>query len=175
VSPWIPNTIISRHTSTLIEEIVVGVGGAATIDFSDIPQNGSLLRIIASTQSEAGETPLRVRFNADSGANYVSQTLISVGVAVTAAQEVAVTSAYIGQVNQAGSWYSNTVAEIPFYAGTSFNKSGSSVTLPVGDDFVLQFHGFGWASTAAITDLSFFPTAAVDFAAGSRIQLRLEI
>ena len=175
MSPWIPNTIISRSTSTLISEVVVGVGGAASIDFSSIPQNGSLLRIVASTQTEVGEQSLRARFNADSGTNYNSQSLQAVATNVVASQDLGATSAWVGQANQAGAWAANTVAEIPFYAGTTFNKSGSSVSLPVGDDPYLLHLGFFWVSTAAITSISFFPAAAVDFAQGSRIQLRLEI
>src|SRR6187551_1223886 len=140
MSPFIPNTQISHHNSALISEVVVGAGGAATIDFSNIPQNGSLLRILASLVHESlGQGNIAVRFNGDSGSNYASQITTAVQTSITASQDVGQTSAVIGKYGQvAVGVTAYTICEIPFYTDINFKKFGSSVSLSQGDDLELH-------------------------------------
>tara|TARA_R110000803_G_scaffold80014_2_gene145745 strand:+ start:383 stop:883 length:501 start_codon:yes stop_codon:yes gene_type:complete len=53
----------------LIETIEVGVGGAASIEFTGIPQDGVDLVILASAGVGTGG-PIQMRLNGDSGSNY---------------------------------------------------------------------------------------------------------
>jgi hypothetical protein len=55
-------------TMTLIETITVGSGGAASIEFTGIPQDGKDLQVLVS--GRASQTIFRMTLNSDTGSNY---------------------------------------------------------------------------------------------------------
>jgi hypothetical protein len=55
---------------SLIETVTVGAGGAASIEFTGIPQDGSDLVLKMSVRSDGTNTLALVNLNGDSGSNY---------------------------------------------------------------------------------------------------------
>ena len=68
----------------LIETIEVGSGGAASIEFTSIPQDGTDLVLVMSVKSNsASSSTTNFRFNSDSGSSYYSRGLSGNGSSVT--------------------------------------------------------------------------------------------
>jgi hypothetical protein len=97
-----------------ISEVSVGSGGQASIEFSAIPQTYDHLMIKIITRAETGGfSTLRMKFNTDTGSNYMYRYIQSDGVNnATGAREAAVASASNeATISQGGSQSAN------FYAG----------------------------------------------------------
>lgn len=55
---------------TLVETVTVGSGGAASIEFTSIPQDGVDLLLLGSMQRSSLSNLQRLQFNNDTGGNY---------------------------------------------------------------------------------------------------------
>lgn len=143
-----------------IATTLVGVGTAATVDFTNIPQNYKHLQIRYISRNAAVADATRVRFNSDSGSNYAYHQLQGNGTAAAAAAGTSTTS-----------------IEIPFvaYSGTTTNAFGAGVIDILDYSNVYKFkttrtlggadlNGSGrvdlasglWMNTAGITSISIF-------------------
>ena len=58
----------------LVSTVTVGSGGAASIEFTNIPQTGKDLLVLLSGRGNSNNTAL-IRFNSDTGNNYDSKLL----------------------------------------------------------------------------------------------------
>jgi hypothetical protein len=148
-----------------LAEVIVGVGGQATIPFSSIDQKYRSLHIDFTGRCDASAVNegLSIQFNGDTGSNYDSvgmqgYTTNNVGGIQTLAQAslsgppVAAATAGAGIAGWAQ-------IDIPNYVGTTFQKIC----------FVRGGYGAGaqnmqvlngtWRSTAAITSILLFPAS----------------
>jgi hypothetical protein len=156
----------------LISRQVVGAPAAA-ITFSSIPQTYDALQVLlvgASDQAGTGVVDLRARVNGSSAALYEMHWMATSGDANSPGE----TSAFLGLVAKTASdpgEASQIRIELPLYAGTAFYKAFNClyaekhVNGGIGAATVGQMLSV-WRSTAAVTQLQFYPSAG-NFAAGT--------
>ena len=143
-------------TMTLVSTVTVGSGGAASIDFTSIPQTGTDLLVVLSAKATGagGDYVATMKFNGLT-TNRSSRYLSGNG---TNAVSGTSTLLRIGVVSGTG-WTANTPSNtqiyIPNYAGSS-NKSVSidAVAENNGTDGSQIIEAGLWSSTAAITQIT---------------------
>lgn len=146
----------------LIASTTVGAGGTSTIEFTGIPSTYTDLVILLSARTTSGSDYPRFRAN-----NYVSefnkgQVLLSGGTTVSAFSDTFNTFAQIGQIpgtSYSANNFSNSLIQVPNYAGTSAAKTYKIQTImkDAGANAEQRFSGTGFVSfTAAITSVQIF-------------------
>lgn len=164
---------------TLITDTLVGVGGAANVDFAAIAGTFKALRIYANARSDtaAATTTLLLRFNADSGANYDDERMAATTGTASGAEDLAATSINLGTIPAASATAglsTGYVVDVYDYASTTFQKWLYSVG--GAKDSVVTAHianriCFGaWRSAAAVTEVTLTPGAG-SFIQGTRVTL----
>lgn len=163
---------------TKIAESVL-TGTAANVTFSSIPVSFRTLelRIQARSDTAATATPLTMRFNGDTAANYDAQSIFGQTTSTGAAESVAATGMSLLEIAAASAPANHAGALtlfIPNYNGTTFIKtcdgtSTSSIGTGAGTLITRKLSG-RWRSTAAITSIALLP-AAGNFVAGSSFVL----
>lgn len=155
-------------------------GTAASVTFSSIPGDCTMLRITAQARGDtaASFTTGNMRFNGDTSSIYESQSVGANGATVAGAESLANSAILIGEVTAATAT-ANTAAAwdifIPNYTGTTFWKQAISnhILSTLGNTTLAnhskQFVG-RWRNTAAITSVTLFPGAG-NFIAGSYFML----
>lgn len=142
----------------LIQTITVGSGGAATIEFTSIPQDGTDLLLVVNARSAASQIQDSVLVRPNGATtNLSSRRLYTSSVLGTAASDT-LTHIHAGQTagntSTSNTFGSNSIY-IPNYAGAT-NKSVSADG--VGENNAATSYlsiGAGlWSSTAAITSLT---------------------
>lgn len=151
---------------TLIERVDVGAGGAATIEFTSIPQDGVglLVLISARTTNTAGnyQNNIRVTFN-NSSSGYSERILYgdgsSAGSGSSATSYLEFQYAVSAQATTANT-FSNVSLLVSNYAGST-NKSVSvdSVTENNATNAFANITAGLWSNTSAITSLKLDGTA----------------
>jgi hypothetical protein len=147
-------------TYKLIQTVTVGSGGAASIDFTSIPQTFTDLVIqISSRSNRAAATSdnLEIEFNGVS-ASLSFRYLSGNGSTATSANGA---YGFVGDTTSAtatATVFSSHSVYIPNYAGST-NKphSADSVTENNATEAVQGLVAGLWSNTAAITSLSLFP------------------
>ena len=143
----------------------------ATLSFTSIPQTCKHLQIVllAKTTHTANENVL-MRFNGDSGNNYLWQITQAANTTASGAQALLTSSIVPGSavLSTGTSRPSPTVIDIPEYTQTNFHKVAVSVSGRSPDDStMLSQSSFGhWKNTAAITSIT-FSLGTGSFATGS--------
>ena len=150
-------------TFVKIQTVTVGAGGAATIDFTSIPQTYTDLKVVlcvrTSGSGTAGSNALYFQINGVT-TNRTNRVLYGTG---SAAGSFAPTTPYAGAMASAGvtaSVFSSHEIYIPNY--TSANNKSYSVDSVSEDNATSGEQDLGaglWSSTAVITSLSFYPSA----------------
>jgi hypothetical protein len=109
----------------LVETIEVGSGGAASIEFTGIPQDGVGLQILVSGRLTGSADAADLRFNSDSGNNYSQIRLTGTGSAVSSYGFTAdrINVEFSGN-NQTANTFGNLSIYVSNYASTA-NKSVS--------------------------------------------------
>lgn len=146
-------------TMERIQTVTVGSGGAANIEFTNIPQTYSDLRLVISARSNATTAKnewLQLSLNG-STSNFTYRLLQGTGAAAFS---------YNGSTNFAGdtptsasgttaSTFGSAELYIPNYAGNT-NKSISSDSVTEGNytDTVQDLTAILWSNTAAITSIT---------------------
>lgn len=136
-----------------IQTVTVGAGGQGTIVFDSIPSGYTHLQVRAFNVSAA--TFADVRFNGDTGSNYVFQQIESSGT-VAAAGGNGQTSIYTNQLGGNATFPSIGIIDIYDYANTSKNKTVrllSGVTSASGG--IIYLRSGVWLNNNAITSMTF--------------------
>ena len=158
---WDQETTLGTFES--IATATVDASGAATITFSNIPQNYTHLQIRATPRASTapnGYAVPTIKFNSDAGANYENHYLMGDGVSATAG---AAANMNIGLVagSASTSVFGTFILDVLDYANTSkyktvrnltgFDNNGvGGTTLQKGG---VQLHSLLWLSTSAITQI----------------------
>jgi hypothetical protein len=152
----------------LIETIEVGSGGAASIEFTGIPQDGVDLVCLMSVRTTSSAS-LQTRFNSDSGSNYSAKKL---GVDDTTVVSGTRTSVTQFDQNDIISATANTFASLQVYvsnyASTS-NKSVSfdKVTEENSSSSYMQIQAGSYATSSAISSIQFLMSNFAQYSTAS--------
>jgi len=141
-------------TMSLIQTATVGSGGAATIVFSSIPQDGTDLMLVVSARASSTEDFLAISFNGLT-TNRLTRYLQGTGTAVSSANS---TTGLIGGVNWSGSTastFSSDSIYIPNYAGNQAKAAQTDSAVENNASTGYQrISSFRWDSTSAITSIT---------------------
>lgn len=163
---------------SLIERVVVGVGGVASVSFSSIPNTYEDLRLVimGSTSAAVTENSINLRFNADSGANYDYQQVFAVAAVEDGFGAVAQTSipvASLSGTTSPANAASQAVVDILSYARTVFQKNTfaryGTQRATTNTQNIIMTAGW-WRSTVAITQITLTP-ASGNFVEGTVVSL----
>jgi hypothetical protein len=160
-----------------IAKTLVGVGGASSITFSNIPQNYKHLQVrcLGRTTGAVDNDVALLTFNSDTGTNYSAHDLRGNGGVVAAGGYPSQTSMYLQRFaggNQTSGMFGVVVADILDYANTSKYKT-------LRDIGGYDFNGTGnaylasglWMNTNAITSMSMTPAQGGVWAQYTRFAL----
>ena len=145
-------------TMTLIETITVGSGGASSIEFTGIPQDGVDLMILISGRGSrsATDSQLRVAFNSDTASNYDVVKLTGESGSVTSSA-FNFTSAIFGEMSAAtatANTFGSSSAYVSNYTSSAAKSiSTDSVTENNATQNKITIAAASWSGTAAITSL----------------------
>jgi hypothetical protein len=160
---------------------VTAAGGEASLTFSSIPATYASLQIRGIFRDEYTDNPysseLQVRFNSDTGANYVSHWLQGDGSTVSApnntgANFIKIISAGVADAVGANI-YGASIIDIHDYASTTKNKvtraRAGANTNTTSTEFKSTLNSGLWLNTSAITSIGLL--APNNFKAGSTFAL----
>ena len=141
---------------TLVSTVTVGSGGAASIEFTNIPQTGKdLLCVVSARESTSSGNQLALTFNSDTNnANYFRRLLTGYNGSVSSTSATARTSILINDSTQTA----NTFSSSAIYVSNYTSSVAKSVSIDQNDEgnnaFVTnQIAASSWSGTAAITTL----------------------
>lgn len=141
-----------------IQTVTVGSGGAANIEFTNIPQTYTDLKLVVSARStHSGIDPVDVRFNSSS-TGYTYRSLFGDGSSAASYNGTNPQIQYIPGTGQTANTFNNAELYIPNYASSS-NKSFSidSVEETNGATAYIVPKAALWSNTSAITSITLDP------------------
>jgi hypothetical protein len=152
-------------TYTLISSVTVGSGGAANIDFQNIPQTYTDLCLSTSLRTDrvATQDGLTLEFNASS-ANFTRRELTGNG---ASASSGSASNGFAGNIDAASataSTFSNNQIYIPNYTGST-NKSYSADSVQENNAttaYAVLVAGL-WSQTTAISRITLKSDNAANF------------
>lgn len=144
-------------TKELISTVTVGAGGAASIDFTSIPQDGTdLLVVVSARHNNATYGDTNITFN-NSGTGYSARLLYADAINGGAKSTTGI-YAFTTPSDYTANTFGNLQIYVPNYAGST-NKSFSvdGVTENNATGAWSAIHAALWSNTAAITSLKIAP------------------
>ena len=175
---WEDVSVVSPAGAVMqIAETIVGAGGVASVTFSSLGSYNTLHLLIAARSENASTQDLCIRFNSDSGNNYLwfgFRAALDSGNDNELKSAGADSAIKIGSISgTSGAASDPTLLDIliPNYRKTVFNKSLFSRCIFFQADtgaFMQQawYINGTWKNTAAITSITIYP-AASDILEGS--------
>lgn len=156
-------------TYSKLAEVTVGSGGAATIVFSNIPQNYNDLAVKLSLRGDNNTTTqqLYLTFN-NTTTGYSARQVYGTG-SGTASDTLSNSGTVISIVNTntdaaTASTFSSTDVYIPNYSGSAFKSvSGDSVTENNATAALAGLTAGLWSNVTAITSMRFAPQGGTVF------------
>ena len=147
----------------LIETIQVGAGGAASIEFTSIPQDGVDLLLVGSARMTTGDSQNYIYLNDDSGSNYANVQLRGTGSASETFLSSSQTKIEILVCRSSDT--ANTFGSSELYISnytSSANKSISAnyVTENNGSTAFQVIQAFSYATSSAISSIQVDPRGA---------------
>lgn len=164
------NSIIMPGSFESIATVSVGAGGASSITFSSIPSTYSHLQLRISSRSNGNDTEnnATMRFNGDSGNNYISWNYVygngTSAFSNTGGQNTFIIADRNAMNLASANIYSPCIIDILDYTNTNKNKtvrrfSGVELNTTNGASSVWLAGGL-WMSTSVITSLTLTPSTS---------------
>lgn len=143
---------------TLIETITVGAGGAASIEFTNIPQDGTDLLLVWSvrTVDNVNQSIMRLVFNGDTGTNYAWVRIWGTGSSVSTssgASQTTILNGYADGANATANTFGNSSVYISNYTSSATKSVSNDSVSENNATEAYQFIGAGSYSGSAITSL----------------------
>jgi len=152
---------------TLIATVTVGAGGAASIDFTSIPQTYTDLMLVCSTRITAssfgGDTGIKIN---GTTTNYSGRMLVGDG---SATSSQTTTSSYrFGGFTEGSTATSNVFASTNFYIPNYTGSTNKTISIDTVTESAVNngYQGIQatlWSNTAAITSLTLLDTGGTNF------------
>jgi hypothetical protein len=172
---FIPNFTVGAYDS--IATTTVGSGGASSVTFSSIPSTYKHLQIrgISRSARSAGNDPIYIRFNSDSGSNYSWHAIEATGSAVNAPNATSATQGWVWIAADSVSptnVFGASIVDITDYANTSKNKTIRSLGgIDNNGSGVLSFNSALWRSTSAVTSITLTVLSGTNFQQNTQFAL----
>lgn len=154
---------------TLVSTVTVGAGGAASIEFTGIPQTATDLLVVLSGRSTDASTSDSVflTFN-NSSSSYSYRNLYGTGSATGSLSNSGLGSMpiyrAINAANATAKTYGNTAIYVPNYAGSTAKSVSADGVNENNATAAEQFTVAGlWSGTSAITSLKLTPGSGTNF------------
>lgn len=143
-------------TMTLVSTITVGAGGAASLEWTGIPQTGTDLLVVVSPRKSSAQTEgdFRLRFNGSSS-GYADKALQGNG-SSAASTTYATTAVYAYQpgANATANTFGNLSFYIPNYTSSVAKSiSGDWVTENNATTAYQVIAAYSWSGTASIASI----------------------
>jgi hypothetical protein len=145
-------------TFVKIQTVTVGSGGAATIDFTSIPQTYTDLKLLVSvrTNRSAVVDALEIKFN-NLTTNRSYREIYGSGSAAASSSGAALSGGYIPSATATASIFSNTEIYIPNYTSSNFKSaSADNVGENNATESYLNLEANLWSATAAINQVTLY-------------------
>ena len=162
-----------------LETVRLG-GNASSVELTNLARYNDFqhfqIRLVTRTNRAANEDPLGIRFNGDSGNNYVTHLLYGSGSSVASATSIPggpfnyLIPAYVGAANNTANAFSGLVIDILDPFETAKNKTVRCLWATPAGNLVGIDSGL-WMSGAAITSITLFPGIGSALLQGSRFSL----
>jgi len=148
-------------TMTLIETITVGSGGAASIEFTGIPQDGKDLLVLLSARANTVQA-LWMQLNG-SNSDFSGLRLTGTGSSVIATTET-VQVGFINRSSSTANTFGNAAIYISNYASSTAKSISTDSVNENNDTSALQnINATIWDNTAAITSLLVEPQSGASY------------
>jgi len=158
----------------LIETVEVGSGGAASIEFTSIPQDGTDLVLKYSLRTDTSPSLYDIAiisFNSSS-ANFTIIELEGTGLSVFSRSQSAGRGGDISGAGTTANTFSSGQIYVSNYASSNAKSfSVDMVTENNGTDGKQMLIAGSWDDTSAISSVSFASNDSADFVTGSSISL----
>lgn len=145
----------------LIETIEVGNGGASSIEFTSIPQDGvDLLLMLSSRNTSSFSRIIYGQFNSDTGNNYAWVYLQGDGSSATSSSSTPENQFWFGR-NSGGNATANTFGNSSLYVSNYASSSAKSLSVDAVDEnngtTAYQYLAANsWTGTSAITSIKIY-------------------
>lgn len=142
-------------TMTLVSSIQVGAGGAASIEFTGIPQTGTDLVVMMSARSGSTSNVVYLQFNNDTTeTNYTYRYVLGNGASASSFTANNSPAAVYTPSSATASTFANTQIYVPNYTGsTAKSASIDGVTENNATTALQEIRATVWTGTAAVTSL----------------------
>jgi hypothetical protein len=153
------------NTFELIASSTVGSGGAASIDFTSIPQTYTDLCLKLSTRDNRANPANGIWLRPNgSSTNLSGKQLYGNGSSAGSQQQTTGIFGVEPSNGSTGSTFANIEAYIPNYTGSNYKSvSSDSVQETNGSAAEQWLIAYLWSNTAAITSISIVPEASASF------------
>jgi hypothetical protein len=165
-------------TMTLVSTVTVGSGGAASIDFTSIPQTGTDLVLLLSGRSTAGsgnDIATQITLNGVTTSSYSYRALYGTGSSAfsdSSSGQTEIQSARINDTSSTSNTFGNYQIYIPNYTSTT-NKSLSFDAVTENNATATYGHlvAASFTTSSPITSLAIKIAGGNSFAIGSTASL----
>lgn len=152
-------------TYVALASVTVGSGGAANIEFTNIPQTYTDLKLVLSartTLNSSNYDQLRLQFNGSTASNYSARLLYGLGTGSGASVSSGTQSsiyyiAYAVGATATSNTFGNAEIYIPNYTSSNAKSVSSDITTENnGTDALAGLNAGLWSLTNAITSITLF-------------------
>jgi len=147
------------NTFVKIASVTVGVGGAASIDFTSIPQTYTDLKVVLSARTDYAITWNLINFNFNSSTTgYTARQVFGTGSAAGSNSLSVSVGSYMPGTSMTSSVFGNSETYIPNYTSSQYKAFSWDAVVENNGTSGLQSLGASlWSNTAAITSISVVP------------------
>jgi hypothetical protein len=146
-----------------IASVTVGSGGAANMDFQNIPADYTDLLLKVSARNSSDENAYRLRINNDSSTLYSARWLLGNGSAASSNNNSTQTAAFVGRMSMStdtASTFGSTDIYLPNYTSSVAKSLSSDVVTENNSTTAFQsLFAALYTGTSAITRLTLIPDA----------------
>jgi hypothetical protein len=161
------------YTYSKIATYTVGSGGISSINFLNIPQTYTDLKLVISGRSSGGSGGVMINFNSDSnGSNYSQRRIQANGSTVASYGTYAQVCGFVSISTDTANTFGNSSVYMPNYTGSNYKSySADGLSENNGTTAYIELGAGLWSSTSPITSIRIFVDSSQNFAQYSTAHL----
>lgn len=152
-----------------IATVAVGSGGSSTITFNSIPSTYKHLQIraVARTNRSAVQDALKIRFNSDSGSNYVHHYLLGDGSSASAGANTGSTGIFVdgitGDSSGSNAWGGAVIDVLDYSNANKYKTLRSLSGREDNTQGAIWLESGLWQNSSAISTVTIIPNGGTLF------------